>query len=93
LAVAAAFIVLAGGAAGAMHLLGGISTGTPWITLAWDQGVEIDQRQVQGDSAVALARGVRLIRRAAGGVRHVRRRGQRPRAPGTCRPPVDQLAY
>lgn len=53
LALAAAFIVLAGAAAGAMHLLDRVATGSP----AWDRGVEIGQRQVHGDYAVTLARG------------------------------------
>jgi len=57
LALAAAFIVLAGAAAGAMHLLDRVATGTPGIAVAWDQGVEIGQRQVHGDYAGPLARG------------------------------------
>lgn len=57
LALAAAFIVLAGAAAGAMHLLDRVATGTPGIAVAWDQGVKIGQRQVHGDYAVTLARG------------------------------------
>jgi hypothetical protein len=57
LLLAAAFIVLAGAAAGAMHLLDRVATGTPGTAVAWDQGVEIGQRQVHGDYAVTLARG------------------------------------
>lgn len=57
LALAAAFIVLAGAAAGAMHLLDRVATATPGTAVAWDQGVEIGQRQVHGDYAVTLARG------------------------------------
>lgn len=78
LALAAAFIVLAGAAAGAMHLLDRVATGTPGIAVAWDQGVEIGQRQVHGDYAVTLARGYAdinqvvlalLVERAGGGGR------------------------
>ncbi|MBA2720452.1 MAG: hypothetical protein H0U52_14610 [Chloroflexi bacterium] len=56
-ALAATFMVLAGAAAGAMHLLDRVATGTPGLGVAWDQGVEIDERQVHGDYAVTLARG------------------------------------
>lgn len=58
LALAAAFILLAGAAVGAMHLLDRIATSTtPGTAVAWDQGVEIGERQVHGDYAVTLARG------------------------------------
>lgn len=56
-ALAATFIVFAGAAAGAMHLLDRVATGTPGLEVAWDQGVEIGERQVHGDYAVTLARG------------------------------------
>lgn len=68
LALAAAFIVLAGAAAGAMRLLDRVATGTPGIAVAWDQGVEIGQRQVHGDYAVTLARGYADINQVVLGV-------------------------
>ena len=57
LALAAALILLAGAAAAAISLLDRITSATPGIAVAWDQGVEIGERQVHGDYAVTLARG------------------------------------
>lgn len=57
LALAAALLVLAGAAAGAMRLLDLVATATPGTAVAWDQGVEINQRQVHDGYAVTLAHG------------------------------------
>ena len=56
LALAAALILLAGAAAAAINLLDRITSATPGTAVAWDQGVEIAERQVHGDYAVTLAR-------------------------------------
>jgi hypothetical protein len=68
LALAAAFIVLAGAAAAAMQLLDRVASGTAGTAVAWDQGVEIGQRQVHGDYAVTLARGYADINQVVLGV-------------------------
>ena len=68
LAVAAAFFVLAGAAAAAIQLLDRVAGGTPGTAVAWDQGVEIGQRQVHGDYAVTLARGYADINQVVLGV-------------------------
>ncbi|OGO59150.1 MAG: hypothetical protein A2V85_07250 [Chloroflexi bacterium RBG_16_72_14] len=57
LALAAALVLLAGAAAAAINLLDRVMSATPGTAVAWDQGVEIGQRQVHGDYAVTLARG------------------------------------
>ena len=57
LALAAALLVLAGAAGAAMRLLDLVATATPGTAVAWDQGVEINQRQVHEGYAVTLARG------------------------------------
>ncbi len=68
LALAAALLVLAGAAAAAMQLLSRVASGTPGTAVAWDQGVEIGQRQVHGDNAVTLARGYADINQVVLGV-------------------------
>ncbi len=68
LALAAASIVLAGAAAGAMRLLDLVATATPGTAVAWDQGVQINQRQAHGDYAVTLARGYADINQVVLGV-------------------------
>ncbi len=68
LALAAAFMVLAGTAAAAMQLLDRVASGTPGTAVAWDQGIEIGQRQVHGDYAVTLARGYADINEVVLGV-------------------------
>ena len=58
LALAAAFVVLAGATVAAVHLLDQVATsGDTGTALAWERSIPIDQRQVQGDIAVTLARG------------------------------------
>lgn len=57
LALAATLLVLAGAGAVAMRLLDLVATATPGTAVAWDQGVEINQRQVHDGYAVTLARG------------------------------------
>ena len=68
LALAAALLVLAGAAAGAMRLLDLVATATPGTAVAWDQGVEINQRQVHDGYAVTLARGYADINQVVLGV-------------------------
>ncbi len=68
LALAAALLVLAGAAAGAMRLLDLVATATPGMAVAWDQGVEINQRQVHDGYAVTLARGYADINQVVLGV-------------------------
>jgi hypothetical protein len=58
LALAAAFVVLAGATVAAVHLLDQVaSTGDPGAVLAWERSIPIDQRQVRGDVALTLVRG------------------------------------
>ncbi|HEY5435538.1 MAG TPA: hypothetical protein VIK13_09920 [Candidatus Limnocylindrales bacterium] len=57
LGLAVAFLLLAGVTAGAITVLDRIAGGTPGTQVAWDRGVEIGQREVHGDFAVALVRG------------------------------------
>jgi hypothetical protein len=57
LVLVAASFVLAGAGAVAMRLLDLVATATPGMAVAWDQGVEINQRQVHDGHAVTLARG------------------------------------
>ena len=78
LALAAALLVLAGAAAGAMRLLDLVATATPGMAVAWDQGVEINQRQVHDGYAVTLARGYADINQVVLGV-SVERTGVRER--------------
>ncbi len=68
LAVAAAFVVLAGAAVGAIRLLDYVATATPGTAVAWDQGVELNERQVHGDYAVTLARGYADVNQVVLGV-------------------------
>jgi len=68
LALAAALLVLAGAAAGAMRPLDLVATATPGTAVAWDQGVEINQRQVHDGYAVTLARGYADINQVVLGV-------------------------
>ncbi len=58
LALAAAFVVLAGATVAAVQLLDQVATsGDTGTALAWERSIPIDQRQVHGDMAVTLARG------------------------------------
>ena len=58
LALAAALVVLAGATIAAVQLLDRVaSSGDAGTALAWERSIPIDQRQVQGDFAVTLARG------------------------------------
>jgi hypothetical protein len=58
LALAAAFVVLAGATVAAVQLLDRVaSSGDTGTALAWERSIPIDQRQVHGDIAVTLARG------------------------------------
>jgi hypothetical protein len=58
LALAAAFIVLAGATVAAVSLLDeAADSGDTGTALAWDRSIPINQRQVDGDMAVTLARG------------------------------------
>ena len=68
LVLAAGLLVLAGAAAGAMRLLDLVATATPGTAVAWDQGVEINQRQVHDGYAVTLARGYADINQVVLGV-------------------------
>jgi hypothetical protein len=78
LALAAAFVVLAGAAAAAINLLDRVATSTAGTAVAWDQGVEINQRQVHDGYAVTLARGYADINQVVLGV-SVERVGDRDR--------------
>ena len=68
LVLAAALLVLAGAGAVAMRLLDLVATATPGTAVAWDQGVEINQRQVHDGYAVTLARGYADINQVVLGV-------------------------
>ena len=58
LALAAAFVVLAGATVAAVNLLDQVaSSGDTGTALAWERSVPINQRQVHGDMTVTLARG------------------------------------
>lgn len=57
LLLAAALLVLVGATISALRLLGQVATVTPGMSVAWDRGVGIGQRQVSGGYAVTLERG------------------------------------